>query len=61
MNLKNDYMAVFSVTNCKETWEVFDKAREENLLHMALTEADCPRLPEQEAIMVREGQLKIIN
>lgn len=61
VNLKNDYMAVFSVTNCKETWEVFDKAREENLLHMALTEADCPRLPEQEAIMVREGQLKIIN
>lgn len=52
VNLRNDYMAVFSVTNCKETWEVFDKAREESLLHMALTEADCPRLPAKEAIMV---------
>lgn len=53
VNLKRDYMAVFSVTNCKQTWEVFDKAREESLLHMALTEADCPRLPPTEAIMVR--------
>lgn len=52
VNLRNDYLAVFSVTNCKETWEVFDKAREESLLHMALTEADCPRLPGKEAIMV---------
>lgn len=55
VNLRQDYMAVLSVTNCKETWEVFDKAREESLLHMALTEADCPRLPEQEAIMVSCG------
>ena len=52
VNLRNDYLAVFSVTNCKETWEVFDKAREESMLHMAMTEADCPRLPAREAIMV---------
>lgn len=51
-NLKRDYMAVLSVTNCMETWKVFDKAREENLVHIALTDADCPRLPVNEAIMV---------
>lgn len=61
VNLRNDYLAVLSVTNCKNTWLVFDKAREESLLHLALTEADCPRLPVKEAIMVGFKQNKTLS
>lgn len=52
INLKKDFTAVFSVTNCESTWEIFRDSREENLLLLALTDPDCPRLPYDEAIMV---------
>ncbi|XP_059609151.1 ionotropic receptor 93a [Phlebotomus argentipes] len=52
VNLKKDYMAVLTVTNCDNTWKVFREARAETLLLMALTDPDCPRLPPEEAIMI---------
>lgn len=47
-----DLTAVFSITNCKSTWETFHHARKERLLLIAITDPDCPRLPMHEAITV---------
>lgn len=54
INLRKDFSAVLSITNCENTWEIFRDSRAENLLLLALTDADCPRLPHDEAIMVSQ-------
>ncbi|CRL07373.1 CLUMA_CG020350, isoform A [Clunio marinus] len=51
INLKKDFTAVLSITNCENTWEIFEDSRSEYLLLMAITDPDCPRLPYDEAIM----------
>lgn len=53
INLKKDFSAVFSVTNCENTWEIYKDSRAEHLLLIAVTDPDCPRLPFDEAVMVR--------
>lgn len=53
INLKKDFSAVLSITSCENTWEIFRDSKGENLLIMAITDPDCPRLPYDEAIMVR--------
>jgi glutamate receptor, ionotropic, invertebrate len=53
INLRRDFSAVLSITNCDNTWEIYRDSRGENLLLMAITDPDCPRLPFEEAIMVR--------
>ncbi len=45
INLKKDFTAVFSVSNCERTWELFRDSQPENLLLLAITDPDCPRLP----------------
>lgn len=52
INLKRDFSAVMSITNCENTWEIFSNSRVEDLLLIAMTDPDCPRLPEDEAIMI---------
>lgn len=52
INLKKDFTAVLSVTNCENTWEIYKDSRSEDLLMLALTDSDCPRLPKNEAIMI---------
>lgn len=50
--------AVLSIASCTNTWNLFKNAEDESILHLAITEADCPRLPFDEAItipLVREG------
>lgn len=46
------YLAVFSVASCEDTWSLFQKTEEEQLLLFALTEVDCPRLPTDSAVTV---------
>lgn len=46
------YLAVFSVASCEDTWSLFSRTEEEQLLLFALTEVDCPRLPTDSAITV---------
>lgn len=46
------YLAVFSIASCEDTWSLFSKTEEEELLLFALTEVDCPRLPTHLAITV---------
>ena len=53
INLRKDFSAVLSITNCENTWEIYRDAKGENLLMIAITDPDCPRLPYEEAIMVR--------
>lgn len=38
INLKKDFTAVFSVTNCYNTWDIFKDSRAENLLMLAVTD-----------------------
>lgn len=40
------------MASCKNTWETFQHVRRERLLLIAITEADCPRLPLHEALTV---------
>lgn len=50
---------MFSVASCEDTWSLFSRTEEEELLLFALTEVDCPRLPADSAITVTfagEGQ-----
>jgi glutamate receptor, ionotropic, invertebrate len=55
INLRKDFSAVLSITSCENTWEIYRDSRGENLLLMAITDADCPRLPYEEALMVSLG------
>ncbi|KAG8040175.1 hypothetical protein G9C98_000745 [Cotesia typhae] len=52
INLKQDYTILLSVTTCQVAWELFKRARAEKLVHLAITDLDCPRLPINEAITV---------
>jgi ionotropic glutamate receptor len=52
INLKRDFTAVLSITSCENTWEIYRDCRGENLLMMAITDPDCPRLPYDEGMMV---------
>ncbi|XP_053604949.1 ionotropic receptor 93a [Plodia interpunctella] len=52
INLKKGFLAVFSIASCEDTWSLFSRTEEEELLLFALTEVDCPRLPLQSAITV---------
>jgi ionotropic glutamate receptor len=52
INLRKDFTAVFSITSCENTWEIYQDCRGENLLLMAITDPDCPRLPYDEGLMV---------
>lgn len=47
-----DFTAILVITNCRNTWQVYNAARKEILLLIALTDADCPRLPLREAVTV---------
>lgn len=38
INLKKDFTAVFAITSCENTWELFRDSRAENLLLIALTD-----------------------
>ncbi|XP_052755340.1 ionotropic receptor 93a isoform X2 [Galleria mellonella] len=52
ISLKKGFIAVFSIASCEDTWSLFSRTEEEDLLLFALTEVDCPRLPLNAAITV---------
>ncbi|KAJ6638184.1 Ionotropic receptor 93a [Pseudolycoriella hygida] len=52
IRFNKDFTIVMSVSNCKDTWQIFHEVQVETLLLIALTEANCPRLPSNEAIMI---------
>ncbi|XP_012281340.1 ionotropic receptor 93a [Orussus abietinus] len=52
VSLRQEYSVLFSIATCRETWKLFKLARKENLVHLAVTEPDCPRLLKDEGISV---------
>ncbi|KAJ8961600.1 hypothetical protein NQ314_005917, partial [Rhamnusium bicolor] len=44
--------AILSIASCSDTWKLFRAAEDEYLLHMAISETDCPRLPGSRAITI---------
>lgn len=52
INFDKDFTAVISISDCANTWRTFDAVRRANLVYIALTEADCERLPAEEALMI---------
>lgn len=41
-----DYTVLLSVTTCDQTWNLYNAVRKDEIIHLAITEQDCPRLPE---------------
>ncbi|XP_058827029.1 ionotropic receptor 93a [Topomyia yanbarensis] len=52
INLRRDFTAVLSVANCDNTWDVYKNAAKEILIVLSITDADCPRLPINNAFMI---------
>ncbi|CAG9765217.1 unnamed protein product [Ceutorhynchus assimilis] len=52
INVKRDFSALLSITSCEDTWRLFRAAASENLLHIAISEQDCERLPQNNAITI---------
>ncbi|XP_017778842.1 PREDICTED: glutamate receptor ionotropic, delta-2 [Nicrophorus vespilloides] len=48
----SDITAIFSIASCQDTWRLFKAASDENILHIAISETDCPRMPVKEAFTV---------
>uniref|UniRef100_A0A182FK55 Ionotropic glutamate receptor C-terminal domain-containing protein n=1 Tax=Anopheles albimanus TaxID=7167 RepID=A0A182FK55_ANOAL len=48
INLKR----VISVSNCDNTWAIYQAAVQERLVMLSVTDSDCPRLPSNNAIMI---------
>ncbi|XP_034244940.1 ionotropic receptor 93a [Thrips palmi] len=51
-NLRPDLTAVMTIGNCIDTWRLYRQMEDEGLLHFALTDADCPRLPRHVGVTV---------
>ncbi|XP_029164005.1 ionotropic receptor 93a-like [Nylanderia fulva] len=47
-----DYTALLSVATCPQTWNLHNIARKDEILHLAITEQDCPRLPDSEGVSI---------
>ncbi|XP_022920713.2 ionotropic receptor 93a isoform X1 [Onthophagus taurus] len=59
IKIKKDFSAILSVASCSDTWRLFDVARNEHVLFMAISESDCPRLPQDLAFtipLIMQGQ-----
>ncbi|XP_050293416.1 ionotropic receptor 93a [Anthonomus grandis grandis] len=52
ISIKREFSALLSITSCKETWRLYRAAKRENLLHIAISEHDCARLPQNMAITI---------
>ncbi|XP_066259282.1 ionotropic receptor 93a-like [Euwallacea similis] len=52
ISVKKDLSILLSITSCTETWKLFRAARSENLLHVAISEQDCARLPQSSAVTI---------
>ncbi|XP_067617872.1 ionotropic receptor 93a isoform X3 [Eurosta solidaginis] len=59
IRLKKDFLAAMTVMDCEDTWHFYESTQQTSILLLAITDANCPRLPLNHAIMipiVDEGQ-----
>ncbi|XP_032665741.1 LOW QUALITY PROTEIN: ionotropic receptor 93a-like [Odontomachus brunneus] len=47
-----DFTALLSVATCEQTWSLHDAASKEEVVHLAITEPDCPRFSETEGVSI---------
>ncbi|XP_026674967.1 ionotropic receptor 93a [Ceratina calcarata] len=47
VDLYQDYTILLSIASCNSTWRLHRIARKEELVHLAITDLDCPRIPEK--------------
>ncbi|XP_011686860.1 PREDICTED: glutamate receptor ionotropic, delta-2-like [Wasmannia auropunctata] len=47
-----DYTVLLSVATCHQMWSLHEAARKEELIHLAITDQDCPRLPDTEGVSI---------
>ncbi|KAL6263497.1 hypothetical protein P5V15_006288 [Pogonomyrmex californicus] len=52
VNNLRDYTVLLSVATCHQMWSLHDAARKEELVHLAITDHDCPRLPDSEGVSI---------
>ncbi|XP_076678250.1 ionotropic receptor 93a-like [Andrena cerasifolii] len=52
VNLRQDYTVLLSIATCYVTWRLHEAARKEELTHLAITDPDCPRIPDTDGISV---------
>ncbi|KAL5274387.1 hypothetical protein ACFFRR_000866 [Megaselia abdita] len=51
VTLKRDFLAAIIVANCEDTWNMYKQTSKNDILLIALTDINCPRLP-VEALMI---------
>ncbi|XP_018374481.1 PREDICTED: uncharacterized protein LOC108768527 [Trachymyrmex cornetzi] len=47
-----DFTVLLSVTSCYQMWSLHDAARKDEVVHLAITDQDCPRLPDSEGVSI---------
>nr|XP_031847480.1 ionotropic receptor 93a-like [Nomia melanderi] len=52
VNLRQDYTILLSVATCFLTWRLHEAARKNDLMHFAITDADCPRIMDTDGISI---------
>nr|XP_012227959.1 PREDICTED: uncharacterized protein LOC105675403 isoform X2 [Linepithema humile] len=52
VNNLRDYTVLLSVATCYQTWSLHDVARKEELVHLAITNQDCPRFSDSEGVII---------
>ncbi|XP_073816312.1 ionotropic receptor 93a [Musca autumnalis] len=52
IRLKKEFLAAITVMNCEKTLNFFKSIRSNSILLIAITDADCPRLPPDQALMI---------
>ncbi|KAL3278733.1 hypothetical protein HHI36_016263, partial [Cryptolaemus montrouzieri] len=52
VNFKRDIAGILSIASCDSTWRLFERTDRESIPYMAISEAECPRLPEGKAVSI---------
>ncbi|KAI9577332.1 hypothetical protein GQX74_013041 [Glossina fuscipes] len=52
IRLKKDTLAAITIMDCDNTWEFFEDMKTPNVLVVAITNSECPRLPINQALMI---------
>ncbi|KAF7414094.1 hypothetical protein HZH68_002583 [Vespula germanica] len=52
IDLREDYMVLLSIATCDKTWYLYELARQSGIIHLAITDRSCPRIPISDGISI---------
>ncbi|KAK2575942.1 hypothetical protein KPH14_007304 [Odynerus spinipes] len=52
VDLREDYTVLLSIATCDRTWHLHESARQVGVLHLAITDRSCPRVPSSDGISI---------